>query len=414
MSATVPAPTDSAPPAATGAVRVTQSLGEALKGHSNALGLLRLVLASVVIFDHAFPLGGFGTDPIWKLTHQQASLGSIAVAGFFAISGYLIAKSGMTADVLQFLWRRVLRIFPAYWGVLLFTALILAPIIWLIMGRGLGDYFTLAYDGPFHYFTRNWTLNIGTYGIYDIFATTTPYGRSVGDASVFNGSTWTLIYEFTCYLIIAVGVAFGVLVRARIVVPILTGLLFILQIVYLVHPETVASILPFFADQYRLNLTLTFLFGSCLAVYSKSIPFDDRLGVLAGIVMLLTLHYGGFTLVGLPAGAYFVMYLGARIGGPLRRVGAKNDYSYGVYVYGFVVQQTLAYFGVYRLGYVPFVLIALVVSLGFAWLSWHGIEKHAMALKDWGPGRGWRHWFDRVRSFRSRRDRAEVPSPAKD
>ena len=388
---------------------VRRSLGEALQGHRNSLGLLRLILAAVVIFDHAYPLGGFGTDPFWKLTHQQASLGSIAVAGFFVISGYLIAKSGMSADVLQFFWRRVMRIFPAYWGVLLFTALILAPIIWLIMGRSLGTYFTLAGNGPVHYFTANWSLNIGTYGIYDIFGTTTPYGRSLDGASVFNGSIWTLIYEFTCYVLIGILLAFGILTRAKPIVPILTGFVFIIQIVYLVEPSTVATIIPFFADQFRLNLMLTFLLGSSLAVYSKSIPFDDRLGVLSGLVMLLTLRYGGFTVVGLAAGAYFIMYLGARLGGPLRKVGAKNDYSYGVYVYGFLVQQTLAYFGVYRLGYVPFTLIALVISLGFAWLSWHGIEKRAMALKDWGPGKGWRHWWDRLRSARFRRDRSAQP-----
>jgi len=385
-------------------LREGRSLGDALRGHQNALGFLRLVLAATVIFDHAFPLGGFGTDPFWRLTHNQASLGSIAVAGFFAISGYLIAKSGMSADVLQFFWRRVLRIFPAYWGVLLFAAFVLGPIIWLLMGRNLGDYFTFGPLGPVHYFTANWTLNIGTYGIYDIFGRTTPYGVSIGHASALNGSIWTLIYEWTCYVVIGVMVAFGVLVRAKVLVPILTGLVFVMQVVYLLDPNIVGTIFPFFGDQYRINLMLTFLYGSSLAVYSKRIPYDDRLGVLAGVVMLLTLHWGGFTLLGIPAGAYFVMYLGARLGGPLRRVGAKNDYSYGVYVYGFLIQQTLAYFGVYRLGYLPFVLIALVVSLGFAWLSWHGIEKHAMALKDWGPGRGLRHWLDRAQSLRPRRD----------
>ncbi len=102
--------------------------------------------------------------------------------------------------------------------------------------------------------------------------------------------------------------------------------------------------------------------------------------------MLLTLAFGGWEVLSLPA----VAYLGARIGGPARAVGAKNDYSYGIYVCRFLVQQVLAYFGVYRWGYAPFTLIALAVSLRLAWLSWHGIEKRAMALRDWGPGRGWR------------------------
>ena len=78
--------------------RDTRSLSDALAGHRNSLGVIRLVLASAVIFSHAFPLGGWSTDdPMKTLTKGQESIGGFAVLGFFAISGYLIAKSGMKA-----------------------------------------------------------------------------------------------------------------------------------------------------------------------------------------------------------------------------------------------------------------------------------------------------------------------------
>jgi peptidoglycan/LPS O-acetylase OafA/YrhL len=73
-------------------------------------------------------------------------------------------------------------------------------------------------------------------------------------------------------------------------------------------------------------------------------------------------------------------------------IGAKNDYSYGVYIYGFLVQQVTAYLGWYQLGYLPWVAICLVLSFGCAWISWHLVEKRAMSLKNWGPGRGVAHW----------------------
>lgn len=384
----------------------TRSIGEALNGTHNSLGLIRLVLASVVLVDHAFPLGGFGTDPVLAATNNQASLGTLAVAGFFAISGYLIAKSGMSGDVVQFMWRRVLRIFPAYWLVLLVTALIVGPILWLIDGREFLQYFG-GDNGPVQYFLRNFTLTIGTYGIHDLLATTTPYGVQVG-SSVFNGSIWTLIYEWNCYLIIAVLVAFGVLRNARVVVPVLAGFFLLMQVVALVDFGAVAQILPRMADPYTISLGLTFLAGSVIAVYSKQIPFDNRLGILSGILLLLTLQYGGFSTLGTAAGAYFVIYLAARLPKAVHWVGAKNDYSYGVYIYGFLVQQVLAYFGVYRLGYVLFVLISFVLALGCAWISWHLVEKRALQLKSWGPGRGWRYWFDRARApYLQRKAKAE-------
>lgn len=378
-------------------------LGDALRGHNNSLGFIRLILASAVIFDHAFPLGGFGADPFFTLTRGQASMGSIAVAGFFAISGYLIAKSGMSADVVQFMWRRFLRIFPAYWVVLLFTAFIVAPILWVSQGDNFLSYFRSSPNGALHYFTANWTLNIGTYGIHDLLTNTTPYGRSI-HGSALNGSIWTLVYEWGCYLLVAVLLVFGVLKRARVVVPLITLFLAAVQVVTIVDPSAVNTILPLLSDGYRVQLTLTFMYGACLAVYSKQVPYTNGLGILSGLVMLYTLRYGGFSLLGTAAGAYFVMYLGARLPKQLQWVGAKNDYSYGVYIYGFLVEQVLAFAGLYKFGYLPYVLVSLVVSLGLAWLSWHGIEKWAMSLKDWGPGRGWRHWLSRLTSWwRARR-----------
>lgn len=381
------------------------SISQALNGNNNSLGLIRLVLASLVIFDHAFPLGDFGVDPVKELTQGQASLGSLAVGGFFAISGYLIAKSGMSGDVVQFMWRRTLRIFPAYWTVLLVTGFLIAPLIWWLgYGRELAGYFTPG--GGVTYFLSNWTLRIGNYGIHDLLATTTPYGEIAGQ-SVFNGSIWTLIYEWNCYLIIAVMVLFGILRNARIIVPILTAFYFVLQIMAIVDLNAVGLVIPQLADPNGISLTLTFLLGSTLAVYSRTVPFDDRLGILSAILLLVTLRYGGFLTVGTIAGAYLVMYLAARLPAAVQWIGKKNDYSYGVYIYGFLVQQVLAYLGVQRLGYVPFVAISLVVTFGFAWLSWHGVEKWAMRLKNWGPGRGVRYWYDKVRTRFQRTGEAE-------
>ena len=368
------------------------SLGEALRGHSNSLGFLRLVLAALVIFHHSFPLGGFGPDPMIALSDGQATLGSLAVTGFFAISGYLIAKSGMNADVVQFMWRRALRIFPAFWGVLIFSAFVVGPTIWLLDGNHFAEYFARGGQSPYGYLLSNWTLDVGSYGIRELFVDTTPYGQEVGQ-SVFNGSLWTLSYEWMCYLFNGVAVAAGVLLRARIVVPLFALVLAALQVVTLVDPDALETVFPFFANPTLVHLMLTFMLGAVLAVYAKHIPYSDGLGALAGVLVVVTLLNGGFELVGVPAAVYMVLYLGARIGGPLRRVGAKNDYSYGIYIYGFPVQQVLAYFGVYRWGYLAFTAAALVVTFGLAWLSWHLIEKRAMALKDRGPGRGWRHWY---------------------
>lgn len=379
-----------------------RSLREALNGHQNSLGLVRLVMASAVIFDHAFPLGGWGEAPFLAHTRNQQSLGGLAVLGFLGISGYLVTKSAMGSDVMQFMWRRVLRIFPAFWAVLLVGAFLVGPAIWLAGGRPVTTYFGVGDGSPLAYLYSNFTLKIGQFGVRDVFQGTTPFGGSI------NGSIWTLAYEWMCYLMLAALLVIGVLSRAKIIIPVIAGFFFLMQLVYVISPAAAATAIPFFADPWRLNFGYIFFVGATLAVYSHVIPFDHRFGAFAGIASLALLRYGGFNTVGYLLFAYFVLYAAAALPRVTHRIGMKNDYSYGVYLYGWVVEQILAFLGVYRWGFFPFAILTLIGAFGCAWLSWHGIEKQALKLKSWGPGRGIRYWVEAPRERAGSADRETV------
>jgi peptidoglycan/LPS O-acetylase OafA/YrhL len=386
-----------------------RSLADGLAGHRNSFGVIRLALATAVIFSHAFPLGGWGEDPLLRYTQNQQNIGGVAVLGFFAISGYLIAKSGMNADGLQFLWRRVLRIFPAFYVVLIVAAFVVGPIAWLMVGRPLSTYLNFGSVGPFAYLAHNFDLWMRQYGVNDVFAATTPYGHTAGP--VFNGSLWTLSYEFGAYLIIFVLVVTGILKRAKFMVLVLTGFYFVCQVAIEAFPGSGRQILPTFGDDYRVSLPLIFLFGSCMAVYSRRIPLDGRLAILSAAVAVFTLWQGGLTILGFPAIAYLVLWAAACLPARLHWIGQKNDYSYGMYVYGFLVEQFTAFLGWYRWGYLPWTLVVVVITAGCAWLSWHGVEKRALSLKDVGPGRGVRYWLDRNEAARRRQRDAKHPAP---
>jgi hypothetical protein len=189
-------------------------------------------------------------------------------------------------------------------------------------------------------------------------------------------------------LIIAVLCVSGILLRAKILVPVITGFLFLLQLLNETNPGSVGAVFPFLVDNYRVSLPLVFMIGASLAIYSKKVPFDTRLATVSGITVIATLYWGGYSELGTPAFVYFIMWLGAKLPQKFHWVGAKNDYSYGIYIYGFLVQQMLAFFGVYEWGYLVYVALTLAITSCLAWLSWHLIEKRAMALKDWGPGKG--------------------------
>ncbi|RQS70135.1 acyltransferase [Burkholderia sp. Bp8963] len=359
-----------------------------LSSHDNGFGLLRLFFATMVLWDHAFPLGGFGRDPMWHLTLDQDSMGGICVSGFFAISGFLIAKSGMRADLLQFAWRRCVRIFPAYWTVLVITAFGVGPVIHYLDAGTLHGYWNTVIGGPLGYVVNNWNLWIGQYGINSLLRDTTPYGKSVS-ASVFNGSIWTLIYEAQCYVMVGIFAVFGLLSGHRRVLLGITVAAWMLLALQTVNPAYPGKLVPWLDDPHVVQYGAIFLMGSCAAAYSKQLPITDKLGVFAIGVYLLSLFKGGYFLLGYPAMVYAILWLACRLPGWARRIGAKNDYSYGIYVFGFLVQQLLAYAGVYRYGFAVFLAASVFFTFICAWFSWHLVEKRALDLKDWGPGRGW-------------------------
>lgn len=179
-------------------------LSEEFSGRSNSFGFVRWTLATLVIVGHSYPLGGFGgaTDPLYDWTGTQESFGGLAVAGFFIISGFLITRSWRThPTVARFLWHRFLRIFPAFWVCMLLTAFAFAPLAWWLQQGGLNGYLSQPGPTPAGYVLNNLWLVMNQYVIGDLL-TDTPYGSVAG--GIWNGSLWTLSYEFACYLVVAV------------------------------------------------------------------------------------------------------------------------------------------------------------------------------------------------------------------
>lgn len=370
------------------------SLANCIRGENNALGFLRLLLASLVIVDHAFPLGGFGEDPMWTWSLRQDSIGGICVAGFFAVSGYLVTKSALGADIVQFLWRRTLRIFPAFWVALLITAFFVGPILWFLDRGSIQGYFVRGLGGPFSYFTANALLDIGQYKIHDLLATTTPYGRSIKE-SVFNGSVWTLIYEWHCYLLVGLFAVSGVFRNAPKLTFVITASLYVLLVLQSIDQSYVARIIPWLKDVHTVRYTAIFMIGSLAAVYADHVPMDDRLGFLALVIWLFALLKGGYFVIGYPAMVYLIFWLACRLPYVFCKVGAVNDYSYGMYIYGFLIQQLLAYYDVHQNGLLIYIIAALVLTFPCAYMSWHFVEKRALGLKSIGPGRGINYWRTR-------------------
>ena len=337
----------------------------------------------------------FGSESVLGKT----TLGTVAVFGFFGISGYLIVGSAARNNVGRYLWLRFLRIFPAYWICLVVTACLFGTIAWFHFNPGLSKECGLhCYvnepGGPVGYVTHNFWLQENQ----ETIAKTVP-GGFFGFG--WYGPLWTLELEFLCYLLLAALSVFGLL-RRRSLVALIAAAAWIGEIVIVSNRTLSVRFYPisgwdwiaFFGFKVEVQkilvLVLIFLSGSLLYLYREKIPDSGTLMLgasvffLAGFVIPIGHESPDYYQTSLDLTVVFLVYpliwLGIHL--PFARVGAVNDYSYGIYIYAFPIQQLLVIWGVNKWGYWSYTAVTLAIVIPFAVASWWLIEKHALRLKN--------------------------------
>lgn len=340
-------------------------MGAAFDPKKNALNALRLVFATLVIVYHSFFLAGTRVEPF--ALRQLA--GRISVDGFFAISGYLIVSSWVrTPKWGKYLWARSLRIFPAFWVSLVVTAFVIAPVALLIQQAAFpGRYWSDAVA----YVVKNAALRVQQFDIAG-----TPTG--VANPAVWNGSMWTLFWEFLCYL--------GVLVLG------LTRLMrwkhiFTVGFVLATIGVLVTSYGPV-GNYYIKNgahFGIMFLAGALIFRFQDRIVIRPVYLSVAAIVIVASAWLPDYRVVAALPLAYLVISLGVL--GKSPRLQVHNDLSYGTYIFAFPLQQLLATAGAAALGVPIFILLSVAVTFPIAAVSWFCIEKPALRLKRVGRAR---------------------------
>ena len=350
------------------------TLHEGILQGPNSLNFIRLVLASMVIYAHAIILNLYKQDipTDWWWT-QTAFVGSYAVNMFFCISGFLIAHSATRGNALGFVKRRFLRIFPGLWAALLFIIIVGGT---LTAALGLSGAWSIT--DAFKFFTKNAILYRQQ---FDLFGG--PTGQPM--AGVWLGTTWTLRFEFTAYLLlIPIFYISMVKKRAKIVVPVMYALLVAWSIAYAMGKAQIGiSALKMDPNQMTRMFTMFFA-GAVLYVFKDKIkvyPAVSLLLLASTFVIQKFAEDNGhvYSSIASLIFAYAILSLGSFMKVSL---GQKNDISYGVYVYGWTVQVILLVLGSYSLGIYINTLLTYIFTFALAWLSWKYVEKPAMSLKD--------------------------------
>jgi peptidoglycan/LPS O-acetylase OafA/YrhL len=376
------------------------ALAEAFSPRHNSLNFIRLAFCLTVIFSHAITLGGFGSE--WILGNRT-TIAVPTLYGFFCLSGFLIAGSATKNSVGRYLWQRFLRIMPGYWVCIVVTAFIIGALAWIHEPHPascsiISCYYTAPGDGPYYYLYHNWLLAWNQFNV-----STTPAGGPV--QFFWNNSVWTLLPEVCCYLVLAILASLKLLRHRGVVLGLACGVWLLEVVIAVLGPVNggVHSFGPFAFTPGLLFGLITlgpaFLAGAVLYLYRDKVPDSGWLALGFVVVFVVGsslpffgqgmtrfLHFlPGPTSVMAPVLAYPLVWLGIHLPPVFQRVGARNDYSYGVYIYGWPVMQLLGIYGVQHGGYVVYTAAALAGSVTLAVLSWHLVEKRALSLKKLDP-----------------------------
>lgn len=344
------------------------TIGNYCNGRKNNLDFIRFLAASLVIYSHSFVLvqGNYNGELLVRYTKNNWSSGSLAVSTFLIISGFLVLQSyDRSNNVFSYFKKRILRIFPGLAVVTLLSVFILGPLLSTLSTK---EYFqnSATYD-----YLKNIFL-IPVYGLPGVFS-------NMANASI-NGSLWTIGYEFFFYILIAVMGIIGVFKFkwSQLYIFIAFIYIYIFKANIFMQSFTVFKIL----DIYTLiELGLSFSIGMLIYTYRNKIILDKWLALLALICLLLFWRQGVCVLPFIFFGSYLIFYIGYNQKIKVYNFTKYGDFSYGIYIYAFPIQQTYIY--LLNGSITPYMnfILSFVTTLFFAALSWHLIEKPFLKLK---------------------------------
>jgi peptidoglycan/LPS O-acetylase OafA/YrhL len=325
----------------------------------------------MVLLTHCFALvsGTGDAEPLRKLINMTP--GTIAVDIFFILSGYLVTRSWFQRkNPAAYLWARIVRIYPGLIVAVFFC--VFAVGLWFT-NLPAGDY--LRAPETYSFLLKNSVVLSGISNYLPGVFENLPY------AGVVNGSLWTLPYELKMYLLVPffLFLVAGICRIRKKNIPsagkILLGLAF-----FAVAMNLLNRVIPVASPRFSQLLSMYAVGAACYAWRGYiRLSLLPCVALLAGAVCCYR-HEVLFLALYTVALPYAVFYLAYVPGGRIRMFNRLGDYSYGMYIYAFPVQQSV-------ISLVPEITVpglfylSFPATLALAVFSWHCVEKHFLSLK---------------------------------
>lgn len=334
----------------------------------NCFDSLRHLAAFLVLFSHNYALHGF-KEPTFFGIHP---IGGVGLVMFFSISGFLITKSLLSSKSnKEFIKKRALRLLPA----LILCSFLLTYFYCGLLGRESFFHWISSFES-FKTF-----LFYSTTARYEFFTVTSNYIEQDFRYQPFlNGPLWSLFYEILDYSVLLILFLFFKKSSKSCLIILIPSILIQFFLNYSDVPNTKIfdpslKYFNYLINEYLYKSTLLSIpFFSAAFFYFKSEWFltNKKTSILISscilLIAILIPKYTVFYLVGL---SILTLILGLSFKDYIIR--GKFDYSYGIYIYAWPIQQFFANF--IKLDFFSSLIASIFFTLIFASMSWHCVEK---------------------------------------
>lgn len=329
---------------------------DAFERGTNNFHLLRLLAALAVIYGHSYHITGQPGGDLFLMTVGFKFIGGVAVDIFFVVSGFLICGSLERNTVGSYLAARCLRIFPAMVVALLLSVFVAGPLL-------TNDPSYWTNPQTWRYLFNNGLMWSTEYSLPGVFTGNPDTG--------FNGSLWSLPVEFRLYLLFLLLSSIGLLRK---------GPFTALSIVTLLVGLWAVPRYPIFTQYANWVNVSAYFFAGALIWKRRDEVVLSPWGVLAVIGLCMLFHgTDQFYIAFFVALVYLTFYLGFLKVPGLPEI-KRRDLSYGVYLYGWPVQQIVLLMAPGQSAMFN-TIVSSLIALALAFLSWQLIESPALKLK---------------------------------
>jgi peptidoglycan/LPS O-acetylase OafA/YrhL len=131
-------------------------------------------------------------------------------------------------------------------------------------------------------------------------------------------------------------------------------------------------------------IIIMFLIGALYYIYGDRIIFNSKVSLVLFIILVLSFRTEYFYLTSFLSLPYLVLWIGLKQTEQINNFIKYGDFSYGLYIYAFPVQQLVMHY-LRGINLLELFIISVPFSTICAILSWNFIESRALEFKKVSP-----------------------------